>query len=114
MQKAMQRWYTRVIGILSCLMAIPVIIYAQHSGINLEVFLKAVYIIVGIFATYWGFWGSQKECKTFTSWHGLTFLVIGILGWISPGLGNMPTFYQPEIAIHTVIGIAGIFFGTFK
>lgn len=112
--QVLQRVYTRLVGIGS-LLAVPYSIwYASSYGIDLEVLFKTMYIVIALFALYWGFFSTDRLCAYFSFWHGLTFSLIGLIGFLFTGLLGMPTFHQPEALIHTFIGVLGLGVGMFE
>ena len=108
---SLQRGYTTIVGISSCLASILLVLYVNTHGLSFDMLFGCLYVALGILAFYLGFWGSDYACRMFSFFHGLMFCIIALLGWIFPHLGGLELFTPPHPFIHTVIGVIGVAVG---
>jgi hypothetical protein len=111
--ESLQKWYTRIIGILFVFGLVPLINEAMMNGNTPELWHRGFYVVLGACVLHFG-WDNEKFWRTFCFANGGFFLYMGLFGWIFPNFAGLSAFNALNNSFHTVIGAGGLVSGFWK
>ncbi len=108
--KKLQKWYTRVIGVLFVLVIATLIADFLKFGHRPETWHKIFHVILGGIVLYYG-WNNEKFWKPFALANGAFFTFVALFGFVFPDFGGLDAFNMLDMILHGVVGVSGLAVG---
>jgi hypothetical protein len=108
----MPKTLCKIIGVALVLVGVVGFAMPTLLGMHLTAIHNVVHLLTGAIALYLGFAGSYDAARTFTLVFGAVYLLLGILGFVAPGvvaavIGHPPVSageLMPDNAVHVLLG----------
>jgi hypothetical protein len=108
----MTRNLCRIIGVALILVGLAGFAVPTLLGMHLTTIHNVVHVLTGLIAAYIGFAGGAAAARTFCLVFGAVYLLLGIAGFVVPGLvssilGHPPVSaaeLTPDNAFHVLLG----------
>jgi hypothetical protein len=108
----MPKTLCKIIGVALALVGVAGFAMPHLLGMHLTPIHNVVHLLTGAIALYLGFAGSYDAARTFTLVFGAVYLLLGILGFVAPGvvaavIGHPPVSageLMPDNAVHVLLG----------
>ena len=104
---AIQKWYTRGVGVFFVLVAVSLIADWAQFGHRAETWHKVFHCLLGG-AVLWLGWSNRAFWRPFCLVNGAFFLFVGAFGWTFPDFGGLDAFNRLDTILHTLVGVSGI------
>jgi uncharacterized membrane protein HdeD (DUF308 family) len=111
-EEAMCRTLCRIIGVALLLLGLAGFAMPHLLGMHLTTIHNVVHLLTGLVALYIGFAATFEAARMFCLVFGAVYLLLGILGFVAPGLvatvlGHAPLSAReltPDNAVHVLLG----------
>ena len=110
----MVKSFNKVAGFVLLLVGVAGFAMPNLLGMHLTPVHNIVHLLTAALALYMGFAGSPDAARTFSIAFGAVYLLLGVLGFVAPGvvtaiLGHPPASageLTPDNAVHLLLGAA--------
>jgi hypothetical protein len=108
----MSKTLCKILGVALLLVGLAGFAAPTLLGMHLTTIHNVVHLLTGLIAAYLGFAGSPAAARTFCLVFGAVYLLLGIAGFVAPGLvsqllGHPPVSAReltPDNAVHVLLG----------
>jgi len=120
-EEAMAKTVCKILGVVSILIGVIGLFAHDLLGMHMTLAHNLFHLLTGGLALYYGFTGTNEAAHIFSWIIGAIYLLVGVLGFITPGLierilrvnsSVMSVSLMPENIVHLLIGaiflIAGV------
>lgn len=115
----MAKTLCKVVGVVLLIVGLAGFAMPNLLGMHLTAIHNVVHLLTAAIALYLGFAGSPAAARTFCVAFGAIYLLLGVLGFVAPGLvsaviGHPPVGageLTPDNAVHVLLGAAFLFVG---
>ena len=107
--KEVQKYYTRIIGIIFTLIILSLILDFYLNGYSAETWHKIFHVLLGIIIL--SNWNNYKFNKPFCLVNGAFFTFFAAFGFAFP---NLEIFNLTDTILHSIVGLSGLILGLFK
>ena len=102
----------KIIGVVLILVGVAGFAMPHLLGMHLTTIHNVVHILTGVIAAYIGFAGTLGAARTFCLIFGAVYLLLGIAGFVAPGLVSQVLGHEPlsagdltpDNAVHVLLG----------
>lgn len=108
--RSLQKWYTRVIGVLFMLVVVSLVADFSEFGHRPETWHKIFHALVGTGIVAVG-WNNERVWRPFCLVNGAFFLFLGAFGWTFPDFAGLDAFNRIDTILHTLVGGSGMLIG---
>jgi len=105
----LQKWYTRIIGILFVLVVISLILDFSANGHTPETWHKAFHVLLGVIILF--NWNNEKFYRPFCLANGAFFAFVAIFGWVWMDFANLDAFNFVDTVLHSLVAGFGLLIG---
>ena len=105
-----RKWYTRLIGVFFCLVAVSLVSDWLEFGHRPETWHKVFHIVVGLSVVVLG-WSNPKFWRPFCIVNGAFFSFVAVFGWVFPDFGGLDAFNRLDTILHSLVGASGLAVG---
>jgi hypothetical protein len=110
----MVKTFNKVAGVALLIVGLAGFAMPHLLGLHLTPLHNVVHLLTAALALYMGFAGSPDAARTFSLVFGAVYLLLGVLGFIAPGvvasvIGHPPLTageLTPDNAVHVLLGAA--------
>lgn len=110
----MVKTFNKVVGILLLIVGLAGFAMPHLLGLHLTPVHNIIHLLTAALALYMGFAASVESARTFSIAFGAVYLLLGVLGFVAPGLvttviGHPATSageLMPDNLVHVVLGAA--------
>jgi hypothetical protein len=119
----MAKTLCKILGVVLFLVGVLGFASPNLLGMHLTPIHNIVHLLTAIIALYLGFAGSAQGARTFCVVFGLIYLILGILGFVAPGVvasiighrGELGSGdLTPDNAVHLLLGLTFLIVGAMK
>ncbi len=108
----LQKYYTKIIGVLFLLVTISLILDFISFGHRPETWHKIFHIIIGIVIIL--NWNNKKFYRPFCITNGLFFTFVALFGWTFMDFAQLDAFNLTDTILHSIVGVFGLVIGFMK
>jgi hypothetical protein len=110
----MPKTLCKIIGVVLAVVGVAGFAMPHLLGMHLTPIHNVVHLLTAAIALYLGFAGSYEAARTFTLVFGAVYLLLGILGFVAPGvvaavIGHAGPVsageLMPDNAVHVLLGL---------
>jgi uncharacterized protein DUF4383 len=110
----MVKTFNKVVGVVLLIVGLAGFAMPHLLGMHLTPVHNIIHLLTAAMALYMGFAASVGSARTFSIAFGAVYLLLGVLGFVAPGLvttviGHPPTSageLMPDNLVHVVLGAA--------
>ena len=115
----MVKSFNKVIGVVLLLVGLAGFAMPHLLGMHLTPVHNVVHLLTAALALYMGFAGSVDAARTFSIAFGAVYLLLGVLGFVAPGVVTSVIGHPavsageltPDNAVHVLLGAAYLVVG---
>jgi hypothetical protein len=111
--RSWQKWYARAIGAFFILVVVSLVADHLAHGLRTETWHKVFHVVLGVVVVSVG-WSNPQFWRPFCLANGAFFALVGLVGWLFPGLGGLDAFNRMDTVLHSLVGIAGLGIGSLR
>ena len=110
--KDLQKYYSRIIGVLFLLVVVSLVIDLYNFGHRPETWHKVFHVILGIIIIM--NWNNKRFYRPFCLLNGLFFSFVALFGWTYMDFGGLDAFNFVDTVLHSIVGVIGLVIGVIK
>ena len=115
----MPKLLCKIFGVVLAIVGVAGFAMPNLLGFHLTPIHNVVHLLTAGIALYLGFAGSPEAARTFSLVFGAVYLLLGVLGFVAPGVVSAIIGHpamsagelMPDNAIHILLGVAFLFAG---
>ena len=115
----MVKTFNKIVGIVLLVVGLAGFAMPHLLGMHLTGIHNIIHLLTAAIALYMGFAASVESARTFSIAFGAVYLLLGVLGFVAPGvvttvIGHPPVSageLTPDNAVHVLLGAAFLVVG---